>query len=233
MNEAHKTRLLRECLADKRSRQVIFLSHCLLNENTRYLGGACRAACVREVVEDCMDRNLGIVQMPCPEQQAWGGVLKRTMLLVYGMHGTLLDHFRPLLYPAFVLYTRLVYRRLASQVAKQIHDYCHSGFTVVGVVGIDGSPSCGVTLTLDMRRALNTLAAIDVHTITVDHMNALVRASVVGGRGIFTAALQRALGRRGISVSCSAHNLLEELSETGQALQRTQPLPCLLAQPIP
>ena len=84
-------------LADDRSKRVIFLSHCLLNENTRYLGGACRAACVREVVEECMDRDLGIVQMPCPEQQAWGGVLKRTMLRAYGMRGKMLDRFRPLL----------------------------------------------------------------------------------------------------------------------------------------
>jgi hypothetical protein len=75
MDQVEKTRLLRERLADRRSHQVIFLSHCLLNENTRYLGGACRAACVREVVEECIDRELGIVQMPCPEQQAWGGVL--------------------------------------------------------------------------------------------------------------------------------------------------------------
>jgi predicted secreted protein len=199
-------------LADGRSKQVIFLSHCLLNENTRYLGGACRAACVREFVEDCTERDLGIVQMPCPEQQAWGGVLKRTMLRAYGMRGKMLDRLRPLLYPVFVLYTKLVYRRLAWHVARQIHDYCRSGFTVVGVVGIDGSPSCGVALTLDMRRAFNALAAIDVQTITVDQMNAIVRTSVVGGRGIYTTALQRALARRGISISYSAHNLLDELS---------------------
>ena len=232
MNEVDKARLLRERLADRRSHQVIFLSHCLLNENTRYLGGACRAACVHEVVEDCVERELGIVQMPCPEQLAWGGVLKWTMLRVYGMRGTTLDHFHPLLYPLFLLYTKLVYRRLAWRVAKQIHDYWRSGFTVVGVVGVDGSPSCGVTLTLDMRRALDALAAIDVHTITVDRMSAIVRASVVGGRGIYTAALQRALARRGLSVSYSAHNLLEELSMNEQTRQKEHPLARLPAQPL-
>jgi predicted secreted protein len=224
--------VLLDRLADDRSKRVIFLSHCLLNENTRYLGGACRAACVREVVEQCMERELGIVQMPCPEQQAWGGVLKRTMLRAYGMRGTLLDRLRPLLLWAFIFYTKLVYRRQARQVAKQIHDYSRSGFTVVGVVGIDGSPSCGVTVTIDMRRSLDALAAIDVRTITVDHMNAIVRASVRRGRGFYTAALQRALARRGISVSYSAYSLLEELSMNEQALQRKCPLACLSVQPI-
>ena len=28
-------------IPDERGRRVVFLSHCLLNENTRYLGGAC------------------------------------------------------------------------------------------------------------------------------------------------------------------------------------------------
>jgi hypothetical protein len=75
MDQVEKTRLLLDRLADDRRKRVIFLSHCLRNENTRYLSGACRAACVREVVEECIDRELGIVQMPSPEQQAWGGVL--------------------------------------------------------------------------------------------------------------------------------------------------------------
>jgi hypothetical protein len=31
---------LQRALADKRSRPVVFVSHCILNENVRYLGGA-------------------------------------------------------------------------------------------------------------------------------------------------------------------------------------------------
>ena len=38
-------------LADERSGRVVFLSHCLLNQNTRYLGGAFRPGAVDEVVE--------------------------------------------------------------------------------------------------------------------------------------------------------------------------------------
>ena len=67
----------------------MFLSHCLLNEITRYLGGACRPGAVREVVQACLDGGLGIVQMPCPEQHAWGGVLKRRLLWFFGSDRTL------------------------------------------------------------------------------------------------------------------------------------------------
>lgn len=40
-------------LRDARGRRVVFLAHCLLNENTRYLGGACRAGCVQEILAQC------------------------------------------------------------------------------------------------------------------------------------------------------------------------------------
>jgi uncharacterized protein YbbK (DUF523 family) len=75
---------------DCRSKKVIFLSHCLLNENTRYLGGACERGAVPSVICECFERGYGIVQMPCPEQHVWGGVLKRHLLRYYGSQGTLL-----------------------------------------------------------------------------------------------------------------------------------------------
>ena len=36
-------------ICDQRSRRVIFVAHCLLNENTRYLGGARCGGAVREI----------------------------------------------------------------------------------------------------------------------------------------------------------------------------------------
>src|SRR5512134_1840085 len=72
-------------LRDARNRRVVFLAHCLLNENTRYLGGACRAGCVKELLAQCIDLGLGVVQLPCPEELAWGGVLKRHLLRAYGI----------------------------------------------------------------------------------------------------------------------------------------------------
>ena len=63
-------------------------THCLLNQNTRYLGrgrvpepGTRRGAAVPR-------RRDRIVQMACPEQRTWGRVLKRRFLWV-------LDHPRP------------------------------------------------------------------------------------------------------------------------------------------
>jgi hypothetical protein len=60
--DEHKVRTLVERLKDDRSKKVVFVSHCLLNENARYLGGAVRPGCVDEVVDELQRQGMGIVQ---------------------------------------------------------------------------------------------------------------------------------------------------------------------------
>ena len=73
-------RALQNSMADTRRGQVVFVSHCLLNQNTRYLGGAVSPGVVSAGIEAYVRDGTGIVQMPCPEQRVWGGVLKTRML---------------------------------------------------------------------------------------------------------------------------------------------------------
>lgn len=209
MNTEKAQRLTRR-FEDGRGKRVVFLSHCILNENTRYPGGACRA-CVREIVEQCLDAEVGMVQMPCPEQRAWGGVTKRLLLALYGMKGTPMFRLRRILLPLIVAYTRLVYRRMARRTAKEIADYIDSGYTVIGVVGIDGSPSCGVGKTLDLERSFDSLASVDTASITAEKMNAIVRRNLIVGSGLFTDALEEELRKRRIKVPFLAHDLIGEL----------------------
>lgn len=200
-------------LRDRRGKRVVFLSHCLLNENTRYLGGACRDCCVREIVQQCLDHDIGIVQMPCPEQEVWGGVLKKRMLRLYGteLQSPMAHRLRMMILPIAMSYVRLSYRRLARDVAAQVENYVASGFSVLGIVGIDGSPSCGVHKTINVRDAIDAMARLDPWTISVERQNEMVRRHAERGRGIFIQELQRELGRRRLDVRLLAHDLFEEL----------------------
>ena len=49
-------------LRDERGGRVAFVSHCLLNENTRYLGGAFRAGGVAELVGQLLEDGVGLVR---------------------------------------------------------------------------------------------------------------------------------------------------------------------------
>ncbi len=198
---------------DARGREVVFVAHCLLNENTRYLGGACRACCVREVVDACLDRGLGLVQMPCPEQEVWGGVLKRRMLRLYGLErrSRVAAALVRLARPIAAWYVRRAYRRLARRIAAQIDDYERSGLRVRGVIGIDGSPSCGVHTTIDAGRFVDAMLRVEVARFSTAAQNAMVRGFAAPGRGLFIDELARALERRHLRVPLYAHDLFREL----------------------
>jgi hypothetical protein len=148
--------------------------------------------------------------MPCPEQHAWGGVLKRRLLWFFGSEGTLIYRLRDFLLPAFLWYTRRVYRRLARQVADEVEDYQSSGYTVVGIVGVDGSPSCGVRRTLEVKRSLAMVGQLPT-TARAEDMNAIIQACLVEGSGIFIELLRKELERRGLNVPLMAHDLVAEL----------------------
>lgn len=197
---------LRQQLADERGGQVVLLSHCLLNVNTRYLGGARHPGGCPEVVEDYLAKGIGIHQLPCPERRAWGGVLKRRMLLAYGATGTVRAPVTRLLLGPFLGYTRVVYARLARRVARDVRDYQRSGTRVVGVVGVAGSPSCGVVTTLDLAGSLDALtrcplARLDRRTLVED----VVADHVQPGEGLFMSALRRQFAKAGLDIRFSEH----------------------------
>ncbi len=188
-------------LVDARSRRVVFVSHCLLNQNVRYLGGAEHPGVVPSAIEAYVREGVGLCQMPCPERVAWGGVMKRLVLRAYGAKS--IRRWRALL-PFFLLYTRVRYWRIARRVAAEIADYVRSGFEVVGVVGVGDSPSCGVDHTLDLHRSLPVVASFDLDTLDAATFNErAVRSLLEPGEGLFVAALRRQLKRRGVSVPFS------------------------------
>jgi predicted secreted protein len=198
---------LRRQLADERGGQVVLLSHCLLNVNTRYLGGARHSAGCPDVVEDYLAKGIGIHQLPCPEREAWGGVLKRRMLLAYGATGPVRAPVTRLLLGPFLSYTRIVYARLARRLARDVRDYQRSSTRIVGVVGVAGSPSCGVVTTLDLAGSLDALnrcplAQLDRRTLVED----VVAANVHPGEGVFISALHRQFAKAGLDMSFEEHS---------------------------
>jgi hypothetical protein len=226
-------RTLLDRLRDERGRRVMLVSHCLLNENTRYAGGATRPGAVADVVDELVGDGTGIHQLPCPERLAWGGVLKPYSLVLYGAKGGPLYPLRGLLLGPFVWWTRLVYRRLARRVVRDVADYRRSGIAVEGIVGIGASPSCGVATTLDLRASLDVLAACPLARLTRETMN---DRAVLGcrrpGAGLFMQELDRELARRGLTVPAFEHDLAAELAGRTTPLRRP-PVRTLGVRPRP
>jgi len=113
---------------DPRSRKVVLVPHCVLNQNARAAGAAERPSAVTEFVTALLDRQVGILQMPCPELFAYG--LDRGDICIEK------DLRTPVGRESLTI--------LAQDLVRQIQAYLNCGIQVLGVFGKNGSPSCGV-----------------------------------------------------------------------------------------
>lgn len=114
----------------KRSKRIILLSHCLLNANSKVEGLAEYQGALKDIVKQIIDEGIGIMQLPCPELTSCG--IKR-----WGMTKEQYDT------PFYREHCRTIFK----PILQQLQNYTANGYEVIGIVGIDGSPSCGVNLT--------------------------------------------------------------------------------------
>ncbi len=124
-------------LSDRRQRRVIFISHCWLNINTRFPEGCAFEGANVPLITTLLDSGLGIIQMPCPEYECLG--------LEKWKYGEIINDD-----------LRACFRKQAQVVLKQIKDYSDLGFEIVGVLGMNPSPSCGVDVAKGKGTMLGT-----------------------------------------------------------------------------
>ena len=185
-------------LGDARSRRMVVVSHCLLNQNTRYPGGATCPGVVRDALQPYLEQGVGLMQMPCPEQRTWGGIRRPPMLWIL-THRRAATWIVPLL-PLVRSYLRWRYAALARGVARDVGDARRAGMDVLGVVGVAGSPSCGVRTTLDLAAAARRMGRSD-RPLTAGWLSEdVVAGAERPGAGLFTLALGHQLARRRLEV---------------------------------
>ena len=130
---------------DGRSKKVIFIAHCFLNQNSISDGTAAYPAAFKEISKIFLNADIGIIQMPCPELCCLGldrgningadmpVVVENTRIraeMKKDTPNTRLDH-------------------LVDYIIYQILEYMKYGFEVVGIIGANRSPNCGVDTTSD------------------------------------------------------------------------------------
>ena len=165
---------------DARSRKVVLVSHCILNQNSISDGTADYPAADQSIVKLLLEANIGIIQMPCPELLSLGldrgdkcGAERPVVV-----ENTRIRHSLEKAESAKVL------NNLVNQLVFQIAEYLHHGFKVLGIIGINRSPSCGVDTTSDYDRE-------------------------VDGQGVFIARLKEELTRRNIMLDIVGIKALE------------------------
>jgi predicted secreted protein len=128
---------------DQRSRKVVLVAHCVLNQNSISDGTADLPGQFREIVEVLMEQRVGIVQLPCPELTCLG--LDRGDRAGGGRE--LLSENTRIRGLMEAEHNIEKLRARADEIAMAVAEYQRHGFEVLGLVGVNRSPSCGVETT--------------------------------------------------------------------------------------
>jgi predicted secreted protein len=174
LSEIHKKEdkgMSQEKKIDVRSYDVVFVPFCLLNRGVVAEGLAREyPAIVKPVIMELIDRDMNIVQMPCPELHfsSFEESLKRSPKLKKDYDT-----------PEF----RALCRRLGSQTADIVEGFVKADYRVKCILGIEYSPSCAVRLVFRSRTATYSTEGYTVHE-----------------SGIFFEELKQILTSRGLDI---------------------------------
>lgn len=111
----------------KRSGKIIVVCHCLLNANAKVEPYARYGGINQNALHEYLSGDYGIIQLPCPETTYLG--MKRWGM-TKGQYET----------PAYIRHCR----RIIQSSLNQIEASLNVGYTVECVMGVKGSPNCGV-----------------------------------------------------------------------------------------
>ena len=129
--------------SDARGKKVLFVSHCILNQNAKMDRCAYYSGPIYEIVRVLLEAGIGIIQMPCPELHFLGldRETEQTLEPSIGEEDTriALRMKEPR--------CRAMLQEIAWDVTRQISEYKKNGFEVLGILGCNGSPTCGVEVT--------------------------------------------------------------------------------------
>lgn len=118
--------------SDCRSRRLVFLIECLLNQNARDRGAAESPAVNRAVVDVLSEADIGMVQIPCPEIACLGFDRRRTPGKTIRQALAMPD-------------AASCCQRLAVTTAERMQCYIDQGFEVLAILGgNEESPGCAV-----------------------------------------------------------------------------------------
>lgn len=178
-----------------KQQKILFVAHCLFNNAAK----VARSDTVKRVSENdariaflhrALDAGVQLVQLPCPEFTLYGP----------SRWGHSRDQFDN---PFFRSHCRQILAPFVQQMEAYLHPAEAEKFRVLGIVGVEGSPSCGVACTCAGAWGGEFSGNADLPAM-------LATIHRKDGPGVMVEELARLLSESGISlpmVGLDAHNM--------------------------
>lgn len=110
-----------------RKKKLIIVSHCILNQNSVVHPLARAKGAYTAIVEQILKKEIGMIQLPCPELLHLGEDRPPTTKADYDS-------------PKF----RKLCKTLLENPMKQIKEYLQHDYEIIGILGINESPTCSL-----------------------------------------------------------------------------------------
>jgi predicted secreted protein len=153
--------------------KIAVIAHCLLNQNAKPHLRARFPGIVPPVLDVLREAGFALVQLPCPEI-AFAGIRRWSQVI---------EQFDT---PAY----RNHCKDLAARSIDQIEHYLRYGLFTLVMIGVEGSPSCGVHLTGSSLEWQGYPGAVELNG----------KYPVKEGTGLFMKEIQKEITARGLSV---------------------------------
>jgi len=111
----------------ERNKKIIFVSHCLLNQNARAIGRERFSGSFKDLLELFAASGVGIIQLPCPQIEFNGGLNRKIKSKSHESNGY-----------------RKQCHKLSINLINQIENYLRNNYHVIGILGVELSSTCGV-----------------------------------------------------------------------------------------
>lgn len=188
---------------DGRTKRIVFINHCLLNQNSRGPGVAFRKGPSAELIRIFLKNDINMIQLPCCECIGWGGAARMSFdrfipIVINAVRFGWFPLLIPILKASSSSYNRLC-KKEAVKVVDRMEDYLRNDYTICGVVGINDSPTCGVTKTVDMVKYMRSMATAIYKGDPVDPIQKNLEA-LIDGESFFMGNLIKEMKKRHLAI---------------------------------
>ncbi len=206
---------------DKRGKRIIYVSKCILNQNLRFPGIAIESGAISELLIPIMKNGIGIESMPCLERLGWGGVQRTTFFKYFPMISKNIGSFKFPIIKFFLRSWLKKYKKLCKKEAKkiilQMQDYHNSGYTILGIITSNDSPTCGYTQTINFLKNISKFKEFDLknefENPTLKKMKTIIPSLCENGSGYFMSEIVKEIKRRELKVDIIGFNIWNNLAE--------------------
>ena len=159
--------------------KIVFISHCILNTASKVVrtmpsSRTSEDQTRRDFLHYAIDHQIQLIQLPCPEFTLYGA----------SRWGHVMDQFNN---PFFRDHCRQILAPILQQMRAYLQPEEAHKFKVLGIIGINGSPSCGVSFTCtgpwggefsgrtDLAEVLSQVTCVSKKGVLMDVLEEMMR----------------------------------------------------------